>query len=65
MIKSSGKRLAGSAVCIGEKRTSEGKKRLGRSRHKWEDNIEKNLREIDWIHKDRWRALVNKNFHFP
>jgi hypothetical protein len=40
----------------------------GRSRHKWEDNIKKDLREIglgdrDWIHlaqdKDSWRALVD------
>jgi hypothetical protein len=33
----------------------EGKRLLGSSRHRWEDNIEMNLREIgledvDWIH---------------
>jgi hypothetical protein len=41
---------------------------LGRPRHRWEDNIKMDLREIgfgdvDWIHlakhRDRWRALVN------
>jgi hypothetical protein len=47
---------------------SEGRKPLGRSRHRWEDNIKMDLREIefgdvDWINldqdKDRWRAVVN------
>jgi ribosome biogenesis protein Nip4 len=47
----------------------EGRRRLGRPRHRWEDNIKMYLREIgfgdvDWIHlaqdRDRWRALVNK-----
>jgi ribosome biogenesis protein Nip4 len=46
----------------------EGRKPLGRLRHRWEDNIEMELREIgfgvvDWIHlaqdRDRWRSLVN------
>jgi hypothetical protein len=46
----------------------EGRKPLGRSRHRWEDNIKLDLREvgwgdIDWINlaqdRDRWRALVN------
>jgi hypothetical protein len=41
---------------------------LGSSRHRWEDNIEMDLREIgwgamDWIDlaqdRDQWRALVN------
>jgi hypothetical protein len=41
---------------------------LGRPRHRWEDNIKMDLREIgfgdvDWIHwaqdRDRWQALVN------
>jgi hypothetical protein len=41
---------------------------LGRPRHRWEDNIKMDLREIgfgdvDWIHwahdRDRWRAVVN------
>jgi hypothetical protein len=46
----------------------EGKRPLGRSRHRWVDNIEMVLREIgsdrvDWIDMaqdaDQWRALVN------
>ena len=47
---------------------SEGKRPLGRSRHRWEDNIKMDLQEVgcegmDWIDlvqdRDRWRALVN------
>jgi hypothetical protein len=46
----------------------EGRRPLGRPRHRWEDNIKMDLREIwfgdvDWIHlaqdRDRWWALVN------
>jgi hypothetical protein len=46
----------------------EGKRPLGRPRHKWVDSIEIDLREIgwggmDWIDlaqdSDQWRALVN------
>jgi len=46
----------------------EGKRPLGRPRHRWEDNIRIHLREIelevvDCIHvahdRDQWRALVN------
>jgi hypothetical protein len=46
----------------------EGKRPLGRSRLRWEDNIKMDLREIgwgcmDWIdldqNRDQWRALVN------
>jgi hypothetical protein len=45
-----------------------GKERLGRRRHRWEDNIKMDLREIEWSgmdwidlpqDRDRWRALVN------
>jgi hypothetical protein len=47
---------------------SEGKRALGRPRHRWEDNIKIDLREIgwddmDWINltegKEQWLALVN------
>jgi hypothetical protein len=47
---------------------SEGKRPLGRSTHRWVDNIKMDLREIgwdgvDWIDmvqdRDQWRALVN------
>jgi hypothetical protein len=46
----------------------EGKRPLGRPRHRWMDNIKKDLLEIgmsvvDWIglalDRYRWRALVN------
>jgi hypothetical protein len=46
----------------------EGKRPLGRPRHRWADNIKIDLREIvwdgmDWIDlaqdRDQWRALVN------
>jgi hypothetical protein len=46
----------------------EGKRPLGRPRHRWEDNIRMNHREIgwggmDWIHlaqdRGQWRPLVN------
>jgi len=46
----------------------EGKKPLGKSRRRWEDNIKMDLQEVgyesmDWIElaedTDSWRALVN------
>jgi hypothetical protein len=46
----------------------EGKRPLGKSRYRWEDNIKKDLEEkvcrgMDWIElaedRDIWRALVN------
>jgi len=45
----------------------EGKRPLGRPRHRWEDNIKMDLWEVgeggDWMElaqdRDRWRALVN------
>jgi hypothetical protein len=46
----------------------EGRRPLGRPRHRWEDNIKMDLGEIgfgdvDWIHlvqdRDRWRVLVS------
>ena len=46
----------------------EGKRPLGRPRHRWEGNIKMELKEVgcgrmDWIElaqvRDRWRALVN------
>jgi hypothetical protein len=47
----------------------EGKGPLGTAKHRWEDNIRMDLREIewevmDWIHlaqdRDKWPALVNE-----
>ena len=49
-------------------RKPEGKRPLGRPRHRWEDNIKMDLQEVrcegvDWIElaqdRDRWWALVN------
>ena len=46
----------------------EGKTPLGRTRHRWEDNIKMDHQKVsgggmDWIElvqdRDRWRALVN------
>jgi hypothetical protein len=46
----------------------EGKRPLGRPRHRWEDGIRIDLREIGWESvdciqlvqdRDRWRAIVN------
>jgi len=46
----------------------EGKRPLGRPRHRWEDNIKMYLQEVqcggmDWIElaqdRDRWQALLN------
>jgi hypothetical protein len=52
-------------ILIGE---PEGKRPLGRPRHRWEDNIKMDLKEmgwegVDWLHvaedRDQWWALVN------
>ena len=46
----------------------EGKRPLGKPRHRWEDNIKMDLQKVgcggmDWIEltqdRDRWRVLVN------
>jgi hypothetical protein len=54
----------------------EGKRPLGRTRSRWEDNIKMDLQEVgwgcgDWMElaqdRDRWRALVSAvmNFRVP
>ena len=51
----------------------EGKKLLGRSRRRWENNIKVDLREVGWgmgwIYlvqvKDSWRALLNVVMNLP
>jgi hypothetical protein len=50
----------------------EGSRPLGSPVHRWEDNINMSLREIelggmDWIDVAQWRALVNvvMNHRFP
>ena len=51
----------------------EGKRLLGRSRRRWEDNIKMGLQEVgggggNWMElaqdRDRWRALVNTLMNF-
>jgi hypothetical protein len=76
IIKSRRMRWAGHVARMGEKRNAyrilvgmpEGKRRLGRSRRRWVDNIKMDLRDIEWDgmnwsdlaqDRDRWRALVN------
>ena len=67
--------MGGACSAYGERRgvyrvlvgKPEGKKPLGRPRHRWEDNIKMDLQEVgcggmDWIELTqdmyRWRALV-------
>ena len=69
-------RWAGHVAHLGERRVvfrvlvgkPEGKRPLGRTRRRWEDNIKMDFQEvgcggIDWIElaqdRDRWQALVN------
>jgi hypothetical protein len=76
IIKLMRMRWAGHVARMGKKRTAyrllvgkpEGKRTLGRTRHRWVDNIKMDLVEIgwggvDWIgltqDSDKWRALAN------
>jgi hypothetical protein len=76
IIKSRRMRWAGHVARMGQKRNiyrilvgkPEGKRRLGRPRRRWENNIKMDLGEMrwggmDWIHlaqdRDQCRALVN------
>ena len=76
MIKSRRMRWAGHVARMGEERGAhrvlvgkpEGKRPLGRPRHRWVDNIRMDLQEVgwgcmDWIglaqDRDRWRTLVS------
>jgi len=84
VIKSRRMTWAGLVTHMGERRgvyvilvgKPEGKRPLGRPRHRWEDNIKMDLKEvgcggIDWIDlahdRDRWWALVNvvMSLHVP
>jgi hypothetical protein len=75
-IKSRRMRLVGHVACMGEGRKvykvlvgkPEGKRPLVRPRHRWENGIKMDLREIGWgcvkrIHqaqdRDHWQALLN------
>ena len=74
-------RWAGHVACMGKKRgiyrvmvgKPEGKRPLGKPRHRWQDNIKMDLKEMecggmDWIElaqdMDRWQALVNAVMNF-
>ena len=76
VVKSRRIRWAGHVARMGEGRgvqrvlvgKPEGKRPLGRSRRRWEDNIKMDLQEVggrceDWMElaqdRDRWRALVS------
>jgi len=76
VIKSRRMRQAGHVVRMGEERgvyrvlvgKTEGRRPLGRPRHRWVDNIRMDLQEvgcgyIDWIglaqDRDRWQTLVS------
>jgi len=76
VIKSRRMSWAGHVACMGDRRgvfrvlvgKPEGRRPLGRPRHRWEDNIKIDLQEVgcedmDWIQlaqdRDRWQALVN------
>ena len=75
-IKSRRMRWAGHVTRMGERRgvyrvlvgKLGGKKKLGRPRRRWEDNIKMDIQEVErggtnWIDlardRERWRALVN------
>jgi hypothetical protein len=77
VVKSRRMRWAGHVALMGEGRgvhtvlvrKPEGKRPLGRLRHRWEDNIKMDLQEVgggcgDWMelaqYRERWRALVNR-----
>jgi len=76
VIKSRRMRWVGHVACMRERRgiyrvllgKPEGKRPMGRPRHRWEDNIKIDLQDVgcgvmDWIElaedRDRWWALVN------
>jgi hypothetical protein len=84
MVKLRRMRWAGHVARVGEDRDvhrvlvgkPEGKRPLGRPRHRWEDNIKMDLHEVgaghgDWMElaqdRDRWRALVGmvRDFRVP
>ena len=84
VVKSRRMRWAGHVARMGEDRDvhkvlvgkPEGKRTLGRPRHRWENNIKLDFQEVgggrgDWMElaqdRDRWRALVGtvRDFRVP
>jgi hypothetical protein len=81
VIKLRRMRWVGHVACMGGEKSCiqgdlvgkpKGKKPLGRSSHRWEDNIQMDLQEVewggmDWIDLDedreRWQAFVNMVMH--
>jgi hypothetical protein len=69
MNKSRRVRLARHVACMGVNRNTcrvlvvklEGKRPLGRSRHRWEDNIKMELKEIGWGGMDGFIWLMIGN----
>ena len=81
VVKSRRMRWAGHVARMGEGRgvhrvlvgKPEGKRPMGRPRHRWEDNIKMDLQEVgggceEWMElaqdRDRWRALVSTVMKF-
>jgi len=60
-------RWAGHVVCMGEERgvfrvlvgKPEGRRPLGRPRHRWVDNIRTDLQEVGRGYMDRWQTLLS------
>jgi len=84
VIKARRMRWRGHVARMGEKsgiymvlvQKPEGKRPLGRPRHRWDNNIKMDLQEVgcggmDWtelaLDKDRWQALVSgvRNLQIP
>jgi hypothetical protein len=73
VIKIKKNEMGGACTCMGETRgifgvlvgKPEGKRPLGRPRHRWEDNVKVDLQEVGcWgiklaQERDRWQAHVN------
>jgi hypothetical protein len=75
IIKSRRVRWAGHVTRMGEKSAyrilvgkPEGKRPLGRPRHRWDNNIKMDFRKMEWVSmdwidlaqdRDQWRAHVN------
>jgi hypothetical protein len=71
-VTRTGERKGAYRILVGK---PERKGQLGRPRHRWEDNIRMDLKEVGWgggmdwnglaQDKDRWGALVNAVMNLP